>query len=191
MIHIPYFDASIGEDLSEAIIKARSIIWRLTQFLRNNVPGFENSHLIQTFDLGIRETRRIKGDYTLTYDDVIDAQRHEDDIVLNGYFVDIHDYHGSWLHAPDKGTQVKNHGAYGIPFRCLLPKDVENLIVAGRCLSSTHVANSSARVMGTCMGMGEAAGTAAALSVKDGIHPRNIDFGSLQKTLESNGSIIR
>ncbi len=191
MLHIPYLDASKGDELSQAVTEGRNLIWGLVQFLRKNVPGFRQTHLIQTFNIGIRETRRILGDHCLTYEEVIDAVRHEDDIVLNGYFVDIHDYHGSWLYTPGKGTQVKDNGSYGIPYRCLLPRDVEHLLVAGRCLSASHEAHASARVMGTCMGMGQAAGTAAALSVKHGVAPRELDTGLLQKTLEEQGAIIR
>jgi hypothetical protein len=191
MLHIPHYDASKGEELSKAVIEARSMLWRLARFLRQNVPGFENAHLIQTFPIGIRETRRILGDYKLTVEDVLDAQRHEDDVVLNGYFVDIHGYDGTWLHIPEGGTQVKDYGSYGIPYRCLLPRGVEGLLLAGRCLSASHEAHSSARVMGTCMGMGEAAGTAAALSVKRGVTPRALDAKELCKTLEEQGAMIR
>jgi len=191
MLHIPYYDASVGEELSNAVTEARSILWRLTEFLRKNVPGFENVHLIHTFNIGIRETRRIMGDYELTYEDVVDAKRHEDDVALNGYFVDIHDYDGSWLYIPEKGTQVKDHGAYGIPYRCLLPRDVEGLVIAGRCLSATHEAHSSARVMGTCMAMGEAAGTGASLSIKEGVGPRDVNRETLLTTLENQGATIK
>ena len=191
MLHTPYYDASKGEDLSKAIVESRSLVWNLVRFLRENVPGFERTHLIQTFNIGIRETRRITGDYQLTYEDVIEARRHEDDVALNGYFVDIHDYDGSWLHMPKKGTQVKGYGSYGIPYRCLLPQKIDGLLVAGRCLSATHEAHASARVMGTCMAMGQAAGTAAALSIREKVTPRELETRKLLETLGAQGAIVR
>jgi ribulose 1,5-bisphosphate synthetase/thiazole synthase len=191
MLHVPYYDASKGEELSKAVVEGRSLVWNLARFMRDNVPGFEHAHLINTFDMGVRESRRITGDYTLTYEDVIEARRHEDDVALNGYFVDIHDYDGSWFHMPKKGTQIKDYGSYGIPYRCLLPKDIDGLLVAGRCLSTTHEAHASARVMGTCMALGQAAGTAAALSVAGNILPRALDIQKLLETIEAQGAIVR
>jgi succinate dehydrogenase/fumarate reductase flavoprotein subunit len=105
--------------------------------------------------------------------------------------VDIDDYKGDWLFMPGKGTQVKDFGAYGIPYRCLVPQKIDGLLVAGRCLSASHEAQASARVMGTCMAMGQAAGTAAALSAKQGISPRDIDRNILVQTLTSQGAITR
>jgi hypothetical protein len=154
------------------------------------VPGFETCHLVQTFDIGVRETRRITGDHVLTYEDVVGARRHYDDVVLNGYFVDIHDYSGDWLHKPSGPTQVIGGGAYGIPYRCLLPREVEGLLIAGRCLSATHEAHSSARVMATCMGMGQAVGTAAGLAVQQGVAPRQLEAAALRRTLASQGALI-
>ena len=190
MVHIPGLDGSDRDGLSEAEIRGKRFVWRLVEFVRTYVPGFENSHLITSYNIGIRETRRILGDYYLTYEDVLAGQRHEDDIVLNGYFVDIHDYKGDWLHIPERGTQVKDHGSYGIPYRCLLPQKVEGLLVAGRCLSASHEAHSSARVMGTCMGMGHAAGAAASLAAQKGITPRELDPRLLRETLLKQGAIL-
>ena len=191
MLHVPYYDASKGEELSKAVVDGRSLVWNLVRFMRENVPGFGRARLINTFDIGVRESRRIIGDYTLTYEDVIGAQRHEDDVALNGYFVDIHDYDGSWFHIPKKGTQIKDYGSYGIPYRCLVPRGIDGLLVAGRCLSTTHEAHASARVMGTCMALGQAAGTAAALSVKEKIMPRALDKQKIVTTLEAQGAIVR
>ncbi len=191
MLHVPYYDASKAEELSKAVVEGRCLVWNLVRFMRENVPGFERTHLVNTYDIGVRESRRIIGDYTLTYEDVIEARRHEDDVALNGYFVDIHDYDGSWFHMPKKGTQIKDYGSYGIPYRCLLPRAVDGLLVAGRCLSTTHEANASARVMGTCMALGQAAGTAAALSVKDNLTPRALDKRKIVTTLEAQGAIVR
>lgn len=191
MLHIPYFDGSSALKRTKAMCAGKDQIWRLVRFLRKNIPGFEKSYLIQTYHIGIRETRRILGEYYLTIDDVLDAKRHDDDVTLSGYFVDIHDYKGDWLFVPDKGTQVKDFGAYGIPYRCLVPQKIGDLLIAGRCLSASHAAHASARVMGTCMAMGQAAGTAAALSTAQGISPRDIDRNVLLQTLTSQGAIVR
>ncbi|MBN1686666.1 MAG: FAD-dependent oxidoreductase [Spirochaetales bacterium] len=191
MLHVPYYDASKGEELSRAVVEGRNLVWNLVRFMRENVPGFDRVHLVNTYNIGVRESRRITGHYLLTYEDVIEARRHEDDIALNGYFVDIHDYDGSWFHLPDRGTQIKDYGSYGIPYRCLLPQSVDRLLVAGRCLSTSHEAHASARVMGTCMAMGQAAGTAAALSVRGRTTPRALDSKKLLEALEAQGAMVR
>jgi hypothetical protein len=189
-LHITTLDASEGDQLSQAQIKATQLVWRLVQFLRAQVPGFENSYLIHTYNIGIRETRRIMGDYSLTYEDVLEAKRHNDDVVLCGYWVDIHDYDGEGLHTPDQGTQVKGGGAYGIPYRCLVPQKVEGVLIAGRCLSASHEAQASARVIAPSMGMGHAVGTAAALSIQEGVLPRELDTDLLIETLSRQGAIF-
>ena len=191
MLHVPRYDASNGRELTQAVVEGRSLVWNLIKFMREHVPGFECARLVHAFDIGVRESRRITGDYTLTYDDVIEARRHDDDVALNGYFVDIHDYDGGWFHMPKKGTQIKGYGSYGIPYRCLLPRDTDGLLVAGRCLSTTHEAHASARVMGTCMALGQAAGTAAALSQRENLTPRALDRKKLLATLEEQGAMIR
>jgi ribulose 1,5-bisphosphate synthetase/thiazole synthase len=192
MIHIPRLDASDGEDLSKAEFDGRRLVWQLTQFARNRLPGFEGSHLVGTnARIGVRETRRIMGDYCLTYRDVVEARRFDDVVTLCGYRVDIHGYDGGHkYHEPETGTQVKDYGAYDIPYRCLVPRRVENLLVAGRCISSDHIAHGSVRVQGTAMGMGHAAGTAAALSAQRGLSPRNLDARWLQETLLQQGAYL-
>jgi hypothetical protein len=114
----------------------------------------------------------------LTYEDVLDARRFEDGIALCGYWVDIHDHKGVWLHIPGQGTQVKAGGA------------VDGVLVAGRCLSASHEAQASARVMAQCMAMGEAAGTAAALAVRTGTSVRALDSGLLRQTLLERGAFV-
>ena len=191
MLHVTRYDASNAAELSKAVVEGRSLVWNLVKFMREHVPGFERARLVHAFDIGVRESRRINGDYSLTYDDVIEARRHDDDVALNGYFVDIHDYDGRWFHMPKKGTQIKGYGSYGIPYGCLLPRSIDGLLVSGRCLSATHEAHASARVMGTCMALGQAAGTAAALSVKDSLTPRALDRKKLLAALEAQGAMIR
>ncbi len=191
MLHIPRLDASDGDQLTRAEILGRDFVWRLSEFLRGHVPGFERCHLVGTFhQIGVRETRRILGEYYLTYEDVLEARRFEDGIALCGYWVDIHDHKGVWLHIPGQGTQVKAGGAYAIPYRCLVPKEVDGVLVAGRCLSASHEAQASARVMAQCMAMGEAAGTAAALAVRTGATLRTLDSALLRQTLLERGAFV-
>lgn len=191
MLHIPRLDASDAAQLSRAEAMGRDFVWRLTQFLRARVPGFEACHLVGTFaQVGVRETRRILGEYYLTYEDVLQARRFEDGIALCGYWVDIHDHKGVWLHTPAQGTQVKEGGAYAIPYRCLVPRDVDGLLVAGRSLSASHEAQASARVMAQCMAMGEAAGTAAVLSLTTQTSPRSLDVRLLRRTLQERGAFV-
>lgn len=190
MVHIPNLDGSDGGQLSKAEFDSRRLVYQLGLFLREHVPGFEDAHTVSTSArIGVRETRRVLGAYTLTYDDVVDGRRFDDVVVLGGYRVDIHGYDGGPVYVePTKGTQVKDLGSYDIPYRCLVPHGVENVLMAGRCVSATHTAQGSLRVMGTAMGMGHATGTAAALAVQAGIPVSALDVGSLQATLLRQGA---
>jgi hypothetical protein len=190
MIHIPGLDGSDSRSLTRAEMAGRTLVWRLVQFLRRHVDGFQDAHLVTTLPwIGVRETRRIMGDYVLGYEDVVEARRFDDVIGLCGYRVDIHGYDGGPVYdEPAQGTQVKDYGAYDVPYRVLLPRQVEDLLVAGRCVSATHEAQGSLRVMGTCMGMGHAAGTAAALSVQEGVSPRALSVSLLTEALLDQGA---
>ncbi|MGM0401835.1 MAG: FAD-dependent oxidoreductase [Chloroflexota bacterium] len=192
MIHIPAMDATDGQELSRAEFQGQRLVWRMVQFLRRRVPGFEGCHLVMTFpQIGVRESRRIRGEYRLTYDDVVEGRRFDDVVALCGYRVDIHGYDGGPVYnEPERGTQVKDYGSYDIPYGCLVPQRVENLLVAGRCISGTHEAHASYRVMGTCMATGHAAGTAAALSTGEGVSPRGLDMELLQQTLLAQGAYL-
>jgi hypothetical protein len=166
--------------LTDAEIEGRRQVYRVIRFLKRYVPGFEKAHLISTgSQIGIRETRRIVGEYTLTGSDVLEARRFPDSIARGSYPVDIHDPSGKgW------GVQfVKEGGDYDIPYRCLVPKEIENLLVAGRCISADHEAIGSTRVMAPCMAMGQAAGLAAALSIEQNVPPRRLDIGLLREAL--------
>ena len=129
------------------------------------------------------------GDYYLTYEDLISGRRF-DDVVLGGFFVDIHNYQGTSHTSDERGVYIKDQGSYDIPFRCFLPRGIENLLVAGRCLSASHEAHASARVMGTCMGMGHAVGTAAAMAVQAHTTPRELEAEKLQQKLISQGAYL-
>jgi hypothetical protein len=138
--------------------------------------------------IGIRESRRIMGDYVLTEGDVKSQREFDDNICYGSFFVDIHCIDG-----PGMDPTVWNPPSgfkYHIPYRVLVPQGVDNLLTAGRCVSCTHVALGSIRVMAPCMGMGEAAGTAAALSIKEAITPRQLDVATLQGQLRKQGGIL-
>ncbi|MCK4590407.1 MAG: FAD-dependent oxidoreductase, partial [Candidatus Latescibacteria bacterium] len=145
-------------------------------------------HLIDTAtQVGVRETRRIIGEYVLTADDVLNYRKFDDVIALGNWPIDLHDPTGGTKQA-DIGIHLKRDRAYQIPYRCLVPKKIDNLLVTGRCISTTREANGSTRVMPICMALGQAAGTAAALAVRHKVGPRNLDASALQKRLLEQGA---
>lgn len=173
-------------ELSKAEILERRNVNNIVKMLIDEIPGFENSHLLSTSPVGIRESRNIIGEYVLTKDDVVSGRVFEDSIAKGAYPIDIHDPKGG----KTQFTFISGGGSYGIPYRCLVPKNIDGLLVAGRCLSATHEAVGTARIMGAVMSQGEAAGTAAALAVKTCTIPRDIDEKQLQALLRSNGAIL-
>jgi glycine/D-amino acid oxidase-like deaminating enzyme len=186
MTRIPNVDATDPEQLTRAEIEGRRQVREYHRFLRDRVPGFERSVLVATSPaIGVRESRRVHGDYRLTRDDVLHARRFEDEIALCGAPIEDHAV------GPDtRWTYVPDSGVYGIPYRCLLPKDAEGVLVAGRCFSATHDAHASARSMATCMAMGQAAGTAAALAAAGNTTPREVSAASLRQCLVEYGAIL-
>lgn len=186
MTRIPNVDATDPEQLTHAEIEGRRQVREYHRFLRDKVPGFERSVLVATSPaIGVRESRRVVGDYRLTRDDVLNACRFEDEIALCGAPIEDHSA------GPDtRWTYVPESGVYGIPYRCLLPKGVDGMLVAGRCFSATHDAHASARSMATCMAMGQAAGTAAALAAAAGNTPRQVGAASLRECLLEGGALL-
>ena len=186
MTRIPNVDATDPEQLTHAEIEGRRQVREYHRFLRDKVPGFELSVLVATSpSIGVRESRRVVGDYRLTRDDVLNASRFDDEVALCGAPIEDH------AAGPDtRWTYVPHSGVYGIPYRCLLPKGLEGMLVAGRCFSATHDAHASARSMATCMAMGEAAGTAAALAAAGGGTPRNMSVGALRERLRETGVLL-
>ena len=186
MTRIPNVDATDPEQLTHAEIEGRRQVREYHRFLRDKVPGFEHSVLVATSPaIGVRESRRVIGDYRLTRDDVLNARRFEDEIALCGAPIEDH------ASGPDtRWTYVPRSGVYGIPYRCLLPEGVEGMLVAGRCFSATHDAHASARSMATCMAMGQAAGTAAAMAVKSHDTPRTVDPAALRACLLENHALL-
>lgn len=175
-------------DLSFAEWQSRLQMRQIVAFLRRYVPGFEQSYAAQSgVNVGVRETRRIVGDYQLTADDVLSARKFEDVIARGSYPVDIHNPTG-------KGTVLKRlpqGEAYDIPLRCLLPEGVDNVLVAGRCISGTHEAHSSYRVMPISMATGQAAGVCAALAARMAQPPRDVEVRQVQRELEHQGANVR
>jgi len=178
-------DATDADDLTRAEIEGRRQVKEISEFLIKHVPGFENAFLLGVSEqVGIRETRRIKGKYTLTKEDVLTAKRFEDAIARGIHPLDIHEGAGRGM------SITRLDYPYDVPYRCLLPQKVENLIAAGRCISATREAFGSVRGTPTCMATGQAAGTAAALSLESGGNPNRVDVKKLQKKLIGNGQKI-
>lgn len=177
-----------GTDLlarSKGIIEGYRQLEELIKFIPKYMPGYSKSKLSMVSpSLGVRETRRILGRKTVTRDDVAKGKIPNDTVALCGYNIDIH-------HGTDEGSDlmIVEH-AYGIPFGCMLPNTIEGLLVTGRAISVDWVTFGSSRIMSTCMALGEAAGAAAAMSVKSGIAPSQLSVDDLRKDLARGGSII-
>lgn len=176
------------EQIFPADYELRQQINLLRDFLRENLPGYENIKVIGSgTTTGVRESRRIMGDYVIDADELSAGKRFPDVIVHDALFiVDIHNPDGAGQ-AEDK---IQYCQPYDLPYRCFLPKGLEGLMVAGRCISGTHRAHASYRVMSICMAMGEAVGIAAALSVQNGCTPRQLDVALLQKTMTDKGIVL-
>ncbi|MQA81157.1 MAG: FAD-dependent oxidoreductase [Streptosporangiales bacterium] len=175
-------------DLTRAEIEGRRQVTSLMTFFRRRLPGFADCVLLDTAaTIGVRETRRIRGEYTLNLDDLASGREFDDVIALCGYPVDIHSPTGS---GGGVDESIVTAGAYQIPYRSLVPTRPEQLLVAGRCVSATHEALGAIRVMPPAFAMGQAAGTAAALAVNDGVAPRAVDVAELQRRLLSAGAYL-
>ena len=175
-------------DLSYAECVGRRQMRQIASFLRRYVPGFEESYVAQSgVNVGVRETRRITGDYVLTADDVLGVRKFPDGIARGSYPIDIHSPTGS-------GTKLHHlpfGESYDIPLRCLIPQRVDGLLVAGRCISGTHEAHSSYRIMPIAMATGQAAGVCAALAARAGKNPRDVAAAAVQDELRAQGAALR
>jgi hypothetical protein len=161
---------------------------QLMTFFREELPGFQNVELLDTAStIGVRETRRVVGDYVLTLEDLQSGHHFDDVIALAGYPVDIHDPIGAGGGASDA---YETANIYEIPYRSLVPRDRDGLLMAGRCVSATHEALGAIRVMPPAFAMGEAAGTAAGISAASGTAPRSIDINELQRVLVEKGAYL-
>ncbi|MFB0522593.1 MAG: FAD-dependent oxidoreductase [Candidatus Bathyarchaeia archaeon] len=156
--HILGYNVLDVNDLTCAEIQSRRIIGEVLMFLRENLPGFENAFVLETApQLGIRAARRLVGEYALSKEEILAGARFEDAVIRS---------------------------IYDVPYGCLMPKQVDNLLVAGRCVSGTKEGQEELRLICPCIATGQAAGTAAALSLLDGVQPRHLDVGRLQAALK-------
>lgn len=181
----PEFIGTTNRDVSDAVVDGRRQARIMHRFMKAFIPGFENSYLMDTAQiLGVRESRRIKGDYILTQEDVESLRRFDDAICSNHGGVEIHK--GS----DNDGLLIRELGdrdCYDVPYRCVTAYDFDNLFVAGRCFSATHEALSAARNIAYCCALGEACGTAAGQLIKAGkTNVRDIDSALLRKALSKN-----
>jgi hypothetical protein len=186
MTRIPNVDATDPEQLTAAEVEGRRQVAEYARFLRDRVPGFEAAVVVATSPaIGVRESRRVHGDYRLTRDDVLGAARFSDEIALCG--APIEDHHAG---GDTEWRYVEGGGVYGVPYRCLLPAGLDGLLVAGRCFSATHDAHASARSMATCMAMGQAAGIAAAMAASRATTPRGVPVDVLRDGLRDSGALL-
>jgi glycine/D-amino acid oxidase-like deaminating enzyme len=175
-------------DLTRAEWQSRRQMRQIVDFLRRRVPGFEHAYAVQSgVTVGVRETRRIVGEYQLTADDILSARKFDDVIARSTYPIDIHNPRGP-------GTVLRRLPAgesYDIPLRCLVPRGSDRLLVAGRCISGTHEALSSYRIMPVSMATGQAAGVCAALAARAGKGARDVPVADVQAELVRQGASLR
>ena len=182
MTRVRKVDATDADQLSAAEPEGRRQAHEYFRFLHECVPGYERAVLLSTSPaIGVRESRRIVGEHVLTADEILAATRFTDQIARCGAPIEEH-------HAGDdtRWVYLEEGATYGVPFRALQPRELENVVVAGRCFSATHDAHASARSMATCMAMGQAAGTAAALSDE----PKHLDSERLRRQLRADGADV-
>ena len=178
-------DSTKIEDLYPAELALRGQIDTLIRFFRENLPGYENCKYIASgTTTGIRESRRVVGEYLITAEELAAGKRFDDVVVHKAEFiVDIHNPAG----AGQAEEKIQYVVPYDLPYGCFVPKGVDGLMTAGRCISGTHRAHASYRVMSICMAMGQAVGVAAALCARQGCQPRELDVKALQKELAALG----
>lgn len=174
------FDPLDPWDRSRALRMGRQKIFRIFRFCQEKIQGFENAYVSVIAPLlGVRESRRIVGRYVLTEDDHAQCRKFPDPVARNRYPLDVH--------LPERGVFLKKlpeNDYHEIPYRCLLPKEIKNLLVVGRCLSATFFAQSSVRIQPVCRALGEAGGTAAALCCRLGVDPANLPYEALRPYLD-------
>jgi hypothetical protein len=182
-------DGTNTDDLTRAAVVCRRQMHKIVQFLRDYVPGYEECYLISSSSIiGVRETRHFKGEGTLTEEDILAARVFDDWAVTRASFnFDVHNISGSGLDATGAQKKFPQKRGYTIPYGCFVPLKVDGLLIAGRCISGTHMAHSNYRVMPICANMGQAVGVAAALCVERNCLPRHLPAGLLQEKLRAQG----
>lgn len=180
-------DGTNVEDLTTAEELGRKQVMQVAEFMNRHLPGFERASISQVgAQIGVRETRRIDGLYTLEASDVVEGRRFEDVIARSGYPIDIHDPSGKGVTA----AWVKGDGAYDIPYRSLLPRGITNMLAGGRCISTSHEALATTRLTPSCMATGQAAGAAAGLALKKNVNVAEISVTELQVILRNNNVLL-
>jgi ribulose 1,5-bisphosphate synthetase/thiazole synthase len=184
MTRVANVDSTSIISISNAEVEGRRQVQEYVRFLINNVPGFRDSYLVKTgCQIGVREARRVIGDYILQKEDVLDGRKFGDAVVRCGQ--PIEDHHSG---KDTRWVYVKDFGFYEIPYRSLVPKGLNNVLTAGRCLSASHDAHASARSSGTAMGMGQAAGFAASMALYNENNVRGINVSDLRNKLIKIGA---
>ncbi len=179
-------DGTNAADLTRAEVETRVQAWGIHQFLQRHVGGFETSYIVDTgAQVGVRETRHIRGDYQLTEDDVLANRAFDDGIACGTFAIDIHPPEGEQQVFTGSGKAV-----YEVPYRALLPQGLDNVLVAGRSISATHAAFGSSRVMATCMAIGQGAGLAAAMLARQGGTIREVDVAEVRRQLIAQGQYL-
>jgi len=170
-------------DVSESEAVAREQMLELYSLVKDNVPGFEESVItLSGPDIGIRESRRIVGEYEITAEDIISCRDFEDSVACGAYSIDIHNPSGTGTHI----EKIPKGKYYKIPYRSLIARDADNLLVVGRCISSTHEAQSAYRVMPIVCCIGEGGGVAAGCAVADNRDIRTVDIQKVRKKLKED-----
>ena len=185
---IPDLNATDAADLTKAELEGRLQVFEYLDFLRATAPGFERADISSIApQVGVRETRRVLGEYVLQEREALEGKKFDDAVALGAWPVEFHDpatgkIQWKFLEAEDD--------YYTIPLRCLIPLKIDNLVTAGRCISTSHIAQASSRVIGPSLALGEAAGTLAALSADSNVAPRKIPAEKVRKELGRRGAIL-
>ena len=194
--HVWNVHSTEPEEISQAIFEGRALARRYAAALKEYHPAFKESYLVQTAPtIGVRESRRIVGDYTFTLEDYFARRSFSDEICRNNYFIDIHksaEENNKWHeHSDNRFEHYKRGESHGVPYRCLCPKHLDNVIVSGRTISSDRITQGSMRIMPCCLCEGEAAGIAAAMAIKEEtVNIHNVDVNKLREVLKANDAYL-
>jgi hypothetical protein len=189
-VRVANVDATNAEQLTAAECEGRRQAFIYESFFRDMVPGYEDAKIIGlSHQIGVRETRRVYGEYRLTRDDCLEARQFADAVLLCG--APIEDHRAATDGESETNWEyVRDNLAYGVPYRTLVPRGRDELWVAGRCFSATHDAHASCRSMGQTMSMGQAAGIAAAESLGEDCGARDVPVPKLRDSLRQIGAVL-